>query len=86
MASQVGQVMIATPRRWASVRTSSITGKLPCMPVPITSRLQSHGMASFRDNGVWPDCLRNSGEAFFFRLRVVALRVALGHYPAACAA
>src|SRR5262245_2865852 len=37
------------------------------MQVPITRRLHSHGISSFGDTGVWPNCSRNSRDAFFLR-------------------
>src|SRR5438874_12698814 len=35
--------MTSIPRRFASARTSSITGSAPCAPVPIMSRLPPQG-------------------------------------------
>src|SRR5260370_41363824 len=44
--------MTSIPRRFASDRTSSITGSAPWAPVPIISRLPPQGISSPAESGV----------------------------------
>src|ERR1700757_24689 len=70
MASLVGTMTNSTRRRFASRFTSSMTGKRPFAPVPITSRRHFHGIFSSRDKGVCPNSSRNLFDRDFLRLRI----------------
>src|SRR5437667_4372709 len=57
--------MTSIPRRFASARTSSITGSAPWAPVPTMSRLPPQGISSPAESGVWPNFSRNClGRSF----------------------
>src|SRR5262245_60171925 len=67
MASAVGSTTNLTLRSLASRSTSSMTGRRPYAPVPMTRHVHFHGMFSSTDSGVWPNVSRNFLDAFFFR-------------------
>src|SRR5207248_11275760 len=69
--SDVGAEMTSIPRRFASARTSSITGSAPLAPVPTMSRLPPQGISSPAESGVWPHFSRNCLEGPFFRFRTL---------------
>src|SRR6266550_255169 len=69
--SDVGAETTSILRRFASARTSSITGSAPWAPVPTMSRLSPQGISSPAESGVWPNFSRNCLEGPFFRFRTL---------------
>src|SRR5437660_1082768 len=55
--------MTSIPRRFASARTSSITGSAPWAPVPTMSRLPPQGISSQAESGVWPNLIAAGAQA-----------------------
>src|SRR5438105_787021 len=58
--------MTSIPRRFASARTSSITGSAPWAPVPTISRSPPQGISSPAESGVCPHPYRNCLKRAFY--------------------